>query len=599
MTISKDTGNATLRTIVVIGLAFVWLSMDAVDARRIWHPIGVFGYGTNVDGVVTGVDPGSPAASAGIKIGDRLDESTMTPQQLEDLIQIPAVESAGLTRTFGVFRDGVRRTVSIVSEPEHTGFGDQMIIVAGLIGALIFIGIGVVVVLLRPDLATWGFYFFCLGDAPASRTEFFSLIPSPYIQYTQIFDVLIQSAGAAGLLIFSLRFLQASHGGWRRWAQILVPFAYVGLVGFGSAEIIDTYFVARPAEGFAHARIALSAACALVVVIALIDTYVHRQGVDRQRIRWVVLGFAVALISTLTNTIITTEATNTPFVVWTVLSLLSGIAPIAVAYAIVKHRVIDVNFVVSRTLVYGILTTFFVGIFAFIDWFVGHVLDQTRWALVAEIGVAITVGFWMNGLHHRVDQFVDRVLFRRRHAAERRLARLTRGLPHATSSELVDASIVTEPRDALELTSAALFRRDGSGHYRRVTALEWPAGTTADLGSDDPLIVHLQAERGAIRLSELHWSRDGAPSDGARPALALPIMVRHELEAIALLGAHRGGEDFDPDELQWLNSLAVAAGAAYDHLAADALRQELDRVRRVSAAQQLALQEHGLLPAES
>jgi hypothetical protein len=103
------------------------------------------------------------------------------------------------------------------------------------------------------------------------------------------------------------------------------------------------------------------------------------------------------------------------------------------------------------------------------------------------------------------------------------------------------------------------------------------------------------SERGVIRLGELHWSRDDAPTGLARPALALPITVRHELEAIGFFGGHRGGEDFDPDELQWLNSLAAAAGAAYDHLAADALRQELERITRENESQRLTLERNGLL----
>ena len=53
-------------------------------------------------------------------------------------------------------------------------------------------------------------------------------------------------------------------------------------------------------------------------------------------------------------------------------------------------------------------------------------------------------------------------------------------------------------------------------------------------------------------------------------------------------------EDFDPDEMHWLNTLAAAAGAAYDHLAADALRQELERVTRENESQRLMLERNGL-----
>ena len=596
MAASSNTGNPTARTIVVVVLALLLIGVDALSLREIWHPRGVFGYGTNVDGVVTGVDRGSPADAAGIRVGDRLDESTMTPQQRWDLIQIPAVDSAGMSRSFEVYQDGVRRTVTLVSTAEAITLTDQVVTLMSALGALVFIGIGVAIVLLRPDRATWGFFMFCIGYAPASQAVFNLVIPAPWVLYGSMMLNAILAAGLAGLIVFALRFLQSSVSGWRRWAELVAPaLVFVGLTVVGVLQIWYTYFIGQPAEWIAHLGYALTVAGALVVIVALTDTYIHRAGADRQRIRWVVFGFGAALVSELAVTIMQTEATNTPLVVTSAVGLLTLIAPISVAYAVVKHRVIDVNFVVSRTLVYGILTTIFVGIFAFIDWFVGRVLDQTRWALVAEIGVAISVGFWLNGLHSRVDRFVDSVLFRRRHAAERRLGRLARGLPHATSIELIDTSLISEPMDALDLTSAALFRRDASGRYQRVAAHGWAAGTARGLATDDPLTLHLQAERGPIRLSEIHWSRDEAPSGAARPALALPITVRHELAAIVLFGAHRGGEDFDPDELQWLTALATAAGAAYDHLEADELRQSLEQLKRENESQRLTLERNGLL----
>ncbi len=597
MTSPSATGNATVRAVVVIGISLTMLSVSAIGLREIWHPTGVFGYGTNVDGVVTGVDANSPADRAGIRVGDRLDEAAMTVQQRWDLIQVPEVESAGIKETFGLYHGGERRTVTMVSVPEPMTPTHQTVIVLQLVGATLFIALGAFIVLLRPDLATWGFFLFCVGYAPISINEFNQINRAPLVVYANIALTTVQNAGLAGLILFSLRFLQQSLSGWRRWAAFAAPLFFVSLSLAGAAETATTYIVGSPAEWIAHVVVAITAAGGLIVVVALLDTYIHHPGADRQRMRWVIFGFAVALISQLAVSIIQTEATNTPLIVSDALGLLACVAPMTVAYAVVKHRVIDVNFVMSRTLVYAVLTTLFVAIFAFIDWFVGRVLDQTRWALVAEIAVAIGVGFWLNGLHARVDRFVDSVLFRRRHAAEHRLARLARGLPHATSVEMIDRSLVAEPFDALDLASAALFRRDAAGSYHRVAGHEWQDGTATELATDDPLILHLQAERGAIRLSELHWARHDAPGNAARPSLALPIVVRHELNAIALFGGHRGGEDFDPDELSWLNSLAVAAGAAYDHLEADALRQELERVTRENAMQRTALAQHGLLPA--
>ena len=596
----RASGNPTWRIVVVIGLSLILVLIEGVNFRRLVIPIGVFGYGTNLDGVVTGVTSGSPAAKAGLQVGDRIDTSSMNPQELEELLQFPNVASAGLVRTIGYYRGGERHPVTMTSVPEPMGPADGAIIVMQFLAALVCIAIGAVVVLLRPEPATWGFFIFCLGFAPVDELALTaSTLQTMIPQVAQLFLGLLTAAAVVGLLIFAFRFLTPSLPRWRRAIQSAFPLIFLSLATLNAFETYDTYVVYHPAEWIARAALALSTLCYVLVVVTLIDTYVHRSGADRQRIRWVVWGFAAALLASVAGTFITTEVTDAPLALDSALSLVAELAPLAVAYAVVKHRVIDLNFVISRTLVYGALTAIFVAVFALIDWLVGHVLDQTRWAVIAEIAVAIGVGFWLNGLHHRVDELVDRVLFRRRHEAERRLARLARGLPHATSAKLVDEALVTEPTEALGLAAGALLKLDKDGRFVVTASRNWLPDSGPDLSESDPLLLHLQAERGAVRIVELRNVHDAQAREPRNAVLALPIFVRHELSAVVLFGGHGGGEDFDPDEIAWLNSLAMAAGAAYDHLEADALRKELERVSRESEARLRALEQRGLVPLQS
>lgn len=594
----RDSGFQTWRIIVVVGLSLLFVLFDGANFRRFWSPVGIFGYGTDLNGVVSGVTPDLPASKAGLQVGDRIDTSAMTPEQLEELLQFPAVPSVGLVRTVGFYRDDVRRTVTMASVSEPMGPVNEAVIIFQFIAVVVCLSIGAAVVLLKPEPATWGFFLFSLGFAPVDQTAEFILIgASTTVQVVQMTLGVVGALGTVGLLVFAFRFLTPTLPRWRRIVQWAFPLIFIAAASIYCFEVYDTYIVFHPAAWLGHAGLAVGIVSDALVVVALVDTYVHRSGADRQRIRWVVLGFAVALLASLANLFVQTEVTNAPFVLPSVLEIASSVAPLAVAYAVIKHRVIDVNFVVSRTLVYGVLTAFFIALFALIDWFVGHVLDQSRWALIVEIAAAIAIGFGLNGLHGWIDRLVDSVLFRKRHAAERRLASLARGLPHADSVALVDASLIGEPRDALELASAALFRRSADGRYRCASAVEWPDSANAALASEDPLILYLQAERAAIRLADIHASRDGW-AGAARPAIALPIFVRHDLDAIAMFGPHRGGEEFDSDEVRWLNALASAAGAAYDHLEADELRRENERIRRENEAQRAAMLRMGLPAAD-
>jgi hypothetical protein len=346
--------------------------------------------------------------------------------------------------------------------------------------------------------------------------------------------------------------------------------------------------------------VAVNAAPALATTIGIITLlvgFVQLDAPQRERLRWVVAGFAVFYAAVLYETL----ALYLPAQGWPpswsnagwsadVLNGLVVFIPLTVAYAVLKHHVLGINFVIGRGLVYGILTSIAIATFAIIDWLLGSVLAQTKLAVAGELVDAVAIGFWINSLHGRVDRFVDAVIFNRRHLAEKRLARVATGLPHADKYEIVATMLVREAVEALGLLSGAFFRRADEGDFRCDLAigLPVPAGTKLDVGGE--LAIHLHGERGPILLTHVGWSMPGVSEGPSMPVVALPIFVRHELRAIVFYGAHETGEAIDPDEMHALELLCVGAGAALDHLDAADLRRRLDETQQALAVAMQDLQ---------
>jgi hypothetical protein len=110
-------------------------------------------------------------------------------------------------------------------------------------------------------------------------------------------------------------------------------------------------------------------------------------------------------------------------------------------------------------------------------------------------------------------------------------------------------------------------------------ATGWPNECAREFTQHDRLVMHLESAPVPLRTRDIHWTRSDLPRGSARPALALPILVRRRLAAIALYGEPKSGADLDPDEIRAISALAVAAGAAYDHLEADALRKQVEKLQ--------------------
>src|SRR5579883_119809 len=580
------------RTFLVLALSLFILVSGAADLFRLQWPIGVFGTIANGDGVIAHVAPGSPADRAGIRPGDRIDIAALSPQNRWFFFPQNCT-SPGIPIDVGFFRGGMRYSVHMVSVPEPMEFSERAAIVADVLAGLLFVLIGTITVLLRPSAIVWGFYLFCLGSAPFPYRELDATLrlPTSFIWLSLI--VIVASAALPGLLIFSVRMLQDSVSGWRLWIGRCAWVLFVASATLSVASLASTYLMGRPTAWIDAWDYRASLFLTALILLVLGVTYVRAVGADRQRLRWVVIGSFIALAAPYVQQLLVGLLAGTP-ALYDAIAVIGAAAPVGVAYAIIKHRVINVSFFVSRTIVYGTITAVLVAAFAFIDWLVGKVLDQSRLAIVAEVLTAVGIGFWMNSLHRRIDRIVDGVLFRSRHAADRALMRFASGLPHAASFELVDEILAEESAAALGLASAALFRRTSPHRFERMAAVGWDETTATCLDERDRLLLQIEGERQVLRLSEIRWRRADLPSAPGEPALAIPIFVRHELGAVLILGSHMTGEEFDADELQLLSACAIAAGAAYDHLEADALRKRMEELQRTVDALRSSMQTQGL-----
>jgi hypothetical protein len=286
---------------------------------------------------------------------------------------------------------------------------------------------------------------------------------------------------------------------------------------------------------------------------------------QRQRVQWVIVGILCTLLS-LGSGWARYWSTAYPLassevLLWTA-ALLFAAAPFAIAYAVVRQRVFEISFVLGRTLVYTIVSATIFGFFAILEWLTGRIIEQSGLA-IAFVGLAaIGVAFSLDALYGRVEHFVERTLFRKRHQAEQRLNEVAAGLPAAQTASAVESALLGEPVAAYALSGAQLFLREDDGEYRDGRAT-----------LDRAIPLQLQGRQRSLRLAR------------ADAVLAVPILVRAQLYGVVLYGPHRNGEDIDPDEASSLEAVAVAAGIAYDHLQAARCERAAARWRKVAERQ--------------
>jgi len=205
------------------------------------------------------------------------------------------------------------------------------------------------------------------------------------------------------------------------------------------------------------------------------------------------------------------------------------------------------------------LRTLVVGLIGLADWLTSIYLSQTKAAMAVDAAVTITLGFVLHRTYRWFERVADVILFRKKHEAQRYLERLAKSVLRAKRDETIDAALVADPHDALELTMAALFRIDAAGRYAAVSTAAWPH-ESAPVDADHDVVRFMCTERATLHFSTLRSGVAAHFAHGdAGAAIAVPLFQDDDLTAFALYGRHRGATNLDPDEVSTLESLCAAA----------------------------------------
>ncbi|HEY1655500.1 MAG TPA: hypothetical protein VGF86_10325 [Candidatus Tumulicola sp.] len=569
-----------LRVVVVTLIALLELAALVTTLVTYELPVAEFGYNVGSDGVtVISVEPGLPAQKAGLAVGDRLVyQSVPRIGRLNTILNEPVDPSDSLRLV--VLRHGstIAVTMTPVEFPFLYGISDLFYACAGLaLGA-----VSLALVLLRPSRLTWGFALIAPPLLlPSALMHWAHHAPASQAFAYEMAVALLYALQAAGTMIFASRFPDDAPRGPNAVVDRLAVPVGLAVALLYAYTYFNVWFSPSPPPYwllFAQYYVAPSFP-SLAALFALFATYVGSAGSLRSRLTPTLVAFVLFVLTDSAQQIgeVVTSNPGQLLFAYFAFAIAAILVAASVAYAVVRHRVIDVSFIVGRTLVYTILTLFAVSVFSLIEYFVGKLLERGGLALVLEIVAAAAIGLSMNALHTRLDAIIDVVLFRRRHLAEARVKATASVLPHATTRAFVDQTIVNEPADAFDLASAAVFVLDeDGGGYTRTAGRGWGGATATRLDADDRLVVRFRAERAPLDLSDARWGRDDLPGGAQQPLYAIPVTLGARLEAIALYGGHTGGEDLDPDERHCLRRLANGAALAYDHLAAEDLRRRLE-----------------------
>ncbi len=625
---TRDGRLTMVGKIVVIALCIYAALIVVPDFVRVFGPIGTLGFTADNSGDVGSVDRSVPdVARSGLRPGDRVDLSRMNCFALQSQRCKDTLAMYGGLGGLQYVRLGMVVRVAFMPGP-HSGlaaaarapnaacrvsasnvydctihaqsyaldiWGRAMLLFDQLAG-LGFIAVVTLLVWRKPCLMTAGFFLYGLWFNSGQYFILYAELQQvPALMLVQEFlQSIFQGAGYAGFLYFALRFPNdVTEKHWRPFERA-VPYIGGAVTLMTLASFASSYGVGT--ASLTNVTYYTGYAIDLVVILMLFLRLAHLDPRDRERMRWVVWGCTIGLTAFICADV--GESTNLFEPLWgsagapeafsLALYGLNAFVPLAVYHALRSYRVVEVGFAFSRSAIMVLSWAIAVEFLSLVHGVLEHAMpDGERESVIITIGLSVVLTLVFDRLTEVLTTFCDRVFFWKLHDGEQRLKLAERGLEKASSLERVDRTIMEEPVRAFALTSAALFRLDDTSKvFVRVGgAIGWQDAAIERFASDSPILTRLTAGDGVVRVREYPDAiRAQLPREARLPAVAVAVTNGWSIQAVAVFGAHKRGDDLNREELDALRELARAASRAYDRIETLKLKERVaDLSRRLEA----------------
>jgi hypothetical protein len=145
-------------------------------------------------------------------------------------------------------------------------------------------------------------------------------------------------------------------------------------------------------------------------------------------------------------------------------ALATSTIPIAIAVAILRYRLYDIDLLINRTLVYGATSATLVLTYALVVLALGAALRPlTQSSELAVAGSTLAVAALIQPVRRRIQSAVDQRFYRARYDAERTVDGFALRLRDEVDLDALRAELVGVVRDTVRPAHASLWLRGGGG----------------------------------------------------------------------------------------------------------------------------------------
>jgi PAS domain S-box-containing protein len=570
----RSLASATLvATLLGLGLANIALraTWNEVEDGILWvaGPNGVS---------AAEVAPGGPGDDAGVRSGDILLAIESRPvEKPADIVSILHTSQNGERLAYTILRLQSRETRAITLAPLSRG-NTPLYYVLAAVGIFTLI-VGAAVRYRRPgDEATLHFFWLCLA--------FFGAFTFSFNGRLDRLDWVFYWADAVSILLlpplflhFTLEFPERPRS-WVRspMGHRLLPLLYLPAALLGLARVVAVARAPVDPSFFTHALGILDrvdplhfSLCLTGGLAVLVHAFGHVRSVTaRRQLRWIVWGTALGALPFAVGYAVPWAVGLTPSLTMELSAVPLSLVPLAFASAIVRYRLMDVEVIVRRMLVWAAAVGAIAGLYLVLmrvatEGLSGGGGQQWVIAILATLVVLLAA----SPVKNAIQAAVDRAFYRDRYDYRKALVGFARDLNADLDLDRLAERLVTRVMETLGADRMVLFLADeNSGDYAPLRAAGFAMkppelarrsglGGRLEAGHvialDDPLSMRRFTEE------EIEYWRDWGLY------YFVPCVAKEGTIAVLALGRNESAEPLSSEDMALLGAVAGQVATALEN----------------------------------
>jgi PAS domain S-box-containing protein len=566
--------RARLKNVMVLAVAFLLATLGIYNIflKATWTLMddGVF-WRQGPHGLAAGrVAAGGPAARAGVRPGDVLlaidGAEVLRSQEVQARL---AERQPGALVTYSLLRADEKRSLQVAVKPLSQG-NVSLFYYLSLVGFFSLV-VGTIVMLRRPpDRAALHFYAICL--------LFFLMYSTSYTGKLNLADWTLLWTDNLAILFLPVVFLHfclsfperrlATRRGW------LIPAAYMPALFLAGAAVASQVLFVTTSGGEVLWRITSAidrwkpiyfAALFALSFSILLDSYRKTRSLTaRKQMKWLVWGTGAGVLPFFLFYSVPFALGREPRLAMELAGYIPlALIPLSLAYAVVKHRLMDVELIFRRTLVYTLATAAIVGICLLaLNLFQVIVRgdDEPHVTIVAVISSLLVIVLF-SPLKSRIQEGIDRLFFRDRYQSRRAVLRLSQDLNADLDLARMTERLLEGVGASLGVESLAVFLPEGDRSFAVFRSRGCPpAADRVRLPAGGPLLRRLADGE------PVHAETDPESLPEVKVldlAYYFPCRVKGETIAVLGIGRKPGLDTLNSEEVDLLQALAGQAATAF------------------------------------